>query len=184
LSQDEIQAPGSKKTMKPYFSLIILGFLFESQPAFSQTSSSSTYAVLTQNHKLMELDNPSVSFAPAFMGQLSGMSNAREAGGGLSCVVILNPDWAYPNALVTPFCFNAQTDCIRYDLMQQQLKVASGPSLETAKKLASAMRESAILSLYGCKLALEASLRGSQLQLPQAGSYGTPPQGATPPIAR
>ncbi|OJW50202.1 MAG: hypothetical protein BGO67_02430 [Alphaproteobacteria bacterium 41-28] len=170
--------------MKPYFSVIIFGLLFESQAAFSQTSSSSTYAVLTQNHKLMELDNPSVKFSVQFMGQLSGMANAREGGGELSCTVILNPDWAYPNALVTPFCFNAQTDCIRYDLMQQQLKLATGPALETARKLASSMREFAILSLYGCKLALEASLRGSQLQLPQAGSYGPPGQGATPPIAR
>lgn len=170
--------------MKSYFSLIVLGFLLEGQAAFSQTSSSSTYAVLTQNHKLMELDNPSVKFAEQFMGQLSGMANAREGAGTLSCTVILNPDWAYPNALVTPFCFNAQTDCIRYDLMQQQLKISKGPALEAAKVLYSQMRESAILSLYGCKLALEASLRGSQLQLPQAGSYGSPGQGATPPIAR
>lgn len=168
--------------MKHYFLLIGFFLLFGSHTAFSQVKQ--PYSLPSVNHKLFELEDPSVEFSVKYMGQLSGMANAREAKGKLSCSVILNKDWAYPNALVTPFCFDAQTNCIRLDLIQQQLKTEKEPFLEVVKKAYPMMRENALLSLYGCKMALEASLNGSELKFPQAGNYGPPTPRATPPIVR
>ncbi|HUX80387.1 MAG TPA: hypothetical protein VMW10_11705 [Alphaproteobacteria bacterium] len=168
--------------IKYYFLLISSFLLFESSAALSQATQ--PYNQPSDNHKLFEMEDPSVEFSVKFMGQLSGMANAREGKGKLSCSVILNKDWAYPNALVTPFCFDAQTNCIRFDLIQQQLKTEKEPFLSVVKKAYPHMREAALLSLYGCKMALEASLNGSELKLPQAGNYGAPTPGATPPIVR
>jgi len=172
--------------MKYYFSLIILCLLFENHPTFSQNVPYTLPGQPTANHKLMEMENPSVEFSVNFMGQLSGMANAREGKGQLSCLVILNKDWAYPDALVTPFCFDAQTNCIRFDLIQQQLKTEKGDFLEVVKAAYPRMREAALLSLYGCKMALEASLRGGKLNFPSIGNYGTVPyqQATPPPLAR
>ncbi len=155
--------------MKYYFFLVAFCFLFESQAAFSQYIAPADKT----KHKLFAYDDPTVEFSSKLMRELGGMSNARAAKGTLSCSMILTKDWAYPSAEVTPFCFDAQTSCMRYDLMQQQLKIVKGKQRDFVEKALPEMYKNTLFTLYGCKIALEASMTGS-LTLPPVGSFVYP----------
>ena len=105
--------------MKPYLFLSVIYFLFESHAAFSQ--SPENYAPNMVDYTFEEGD-PSVPFSSKLMTKLAGSVAARKANGRLNCPLLVTKEWAYPDALTIPFCYDAQTSCFRYMNMKQQIK--------------------------------------------------------------
>lgn len=144
--------------MKHYFFLISLCFLFENQVVFSQST-------------------PSVQFSPGVADKLMGESRKHTPGGApngvLTCSALLLKTWAYPNAQVTPICNDALYSCVRYGLIVQRLKTATGELLTLLKNDYSLAFNDALMRLRGCQLAIEATLSNQQSLLDAAGYYGS-----------
>ena len=127
--------------MKFHFSLTIFSLFFGSVAALAQTYPS---------------DAPVVEFPKAIATQVAGSGDASH--GILNCPILLNKQWPYPNAQVTAFCNEAETGCLRYALILQQMKVAKGAAhLTRLKRDAALAWDDTQLRLRGCELSIEAS---------------------------
>lgn len=127
--------------MKFHFSFTIFSLFFGSVAALAQISPS---------------QEPSVEFSKAVATQVAGSGAATH--GILNCPILLNKQWAYPNAQVTAFCNDAETACLRYALILQQIKLAKGATyLAKLKRDVGFAWNDTQLRLWGCALSIEAS---------------------------
>lgn len=122
---------------------------------------------------------PTVDFPSKYLRQLSDATTALKAKGKLTCTQLLNKTWAYPNALVTPFCYAAETNCISLNLLKNAMSTATGQELENMKKSHAFLIQNVYMNLYTCVQALEASLTNNSSVLPPLGYYA-PFQSITP----
>ena len=152
--------------MKPYFFLCILGLLLESQPVFSKYSVDQFIRV-----KYEKGADPAVSFDQKYMRQLGGTVAAKKANGKLSCDILLNKEWVYPNAQVTPPCYEAETGCFQFKMLQAQEEIFVGENKVAITHMLPISWDNVIVMLYGCSGALIASLTNNG-KLPFPGSYG------------
>lgn len=139
-----------RRNMKSYFFLIALYFFFGSQVAFSQSP-------------------PSVEFSSQVMNKLSGRKQSGPNQGILDCQTLLLKAWPYPNAQVAPLCNDALYSCIRYGLIEQRIKAATGNTLELLKKDIALAANDTQMTLRGCQLAIESTLTNKQSLLEAAG---------------
>lgn len=120
---------------------------------------------------------PSVVFPKQVLKQVAGIGSTQKYKGVFTCKDLLTKTWAYPSAQVTSFCYDAETSCMRYDLIQQMRTSKTSPQNENLQipgnvqgNLAFA-HDDAQVKLEGCVLAIQATMTGSNLVLPPTGSY-------------
>lgn len=143
-------------TQRPFFLFTALCFICSNTALFSQT------------------DEPSVAISPMLMNQLAGVGAGSKSKGILTCSALLKKTWGYPNAQVTPFCYDAETACMRYDLLKQEAHKDQGRQMKNLKEIIPFSHADASMKLYGCKVALEAVMAGNSINLPPVGSYTSP----------
>jgi hypothetical protein len=161
-----------RRTMKPYLFLISLGFIFENSTAYSEDFTSFYAQPDNPQSKISTtpVEDPAVPFEAKYMRQLGGYQAAQAANGKLSCSILLNKQWTYPDAQVTPNCYDAETGCVRYLMVQKQKEVFAGKPKEAVANMVPIGFNDTILRLYGCAGALIATLTGNK-SLPTAGSF-------------
>lgn len=109
-----------------------------------------------------EFPNPAVDFSKAALSALAGPDVAYKAKGKMNCKMLLEKEWAYPDAIIPAFCYPAETSCVSYDLFKSALATtAPGPDLEDMKASLPYVIQNVLMNLYGCAQALEASLTTS-----------------------
>lgn len=138
----------------------------------------------TKNSKATGSPNePTVDFPTKYLRQLSDGTTAMKAKGKMNCTQLLNKTWAYPSALVTPFCYAAETNCISLNLLENGMRTATGQELENMKKSHAFLVQNVYMNLHTCVQALEAALTSNSSVLPPLGYYA-PFQSITPPAGK
>ena len=122
---------------------------------------------------------PSVPFPVTYMRKLAGVTLAAKAKGRLDCSLLLNKTWPYPNALVTPFCYNAETSCAALHLFKTSQQKATENDLKTMNQLSPYVDANVVMNLYACAEALQATLTNNTKALPPMGSYAPFPSSIT-----
>ncbi|MBX9621161.1 MAG: hypothetical protein K2X28_03890 [Alphaproteobacteria bacterium] len=89
----------------------------------------------------------------------------------MSCTQLLNKSWAYPNALVTPFCYAAETSCVSLQLLNNAMSIAKDKELEALQKNQAFLIQNVYMNLYSCVQALEAAMTNNKKVLPPLGYY-------------
>jgi len=111
------------------------------------------------NHLVYCQSTPAVELSEKTAVQILGATGLTRAKRTLNCTTLLNKDWAYPNAQVTGFCYDAETACLRYGLIIQAIKNGKGEAELTRLKQDFALAVNDVaLRLRGCQLAIEASV--------------------------
>lgn len=160
--------------MKHYFFCLIFFSLWAPETAVS-VSQSSNYTIIGPE--------PTVDFSTKYLRQLSDATTAMKAKGKMNCTLLLNKTWAYPSALVTPFCYAAETNCISLNLLENAMSTATGQELENMKKSHAFLVQNVYMNLHTCVKALEAALTNNTTVLPPLGYYA-PFQSITPPAGK
>ena len=113
-----------------------------------------------QNQTAFAQSSLSVPFSPGVAEQvLRGIPN----NGALNCRLLINQTWPYPTPQVNPVCQDATNSCIRYSLIQRDLKRAKGERLAALKQAFPLARNDVQLKLMGCVVAIEATMNGGSL---------------------
>ena len=130
--------------MKFYFFLIIFCFFIHNQGAFGD-------AELTQHHP--DTEYPAIAVSSEFSDKIF-MDPQRNL---LNCPMLFNNNWNYPNGSSLALCDDAQLACLRYGLIIEKMKKATGPLLAELKKTLISSKEEVKLRLRGCELVIEAT---------------------------
>ncbi len=107
--------------------------------------------------------SPSVTFAPGISSQIFGTGTPEAKKNALSCDLLINQTWPYPNAQVTGICQDATTSCIRYKLIQKNQEKAKEGRLNTLKTNLPVAYKDAEMKILGCVVAIEATISGDLL---------------------
>jgi hypothetical protein len=151
--------------MKPCFFLITLCFFINSQGAFSQ-------AVTTKPQS--ELYYPAIEIS----AQLSQQIFVDKTQKVINCPILFDNSWDYPNGSSIALCDDAQLACLRYGVLVQKIKTATGALLEELKKTLVLQKDEVKLRLRGCQLMLEATVSGEKT-LQEAAGYPSDTYGPT-----
>ena len=143
--------------MKPYFFLVTLCFLMDSQVTFSQT---------TVTNPNSELYYPAIELSRKLAEQIFVEKPQKF----LNCPILFDNSWDYPNGSSIALCDDAQTACLRYGLLIQKMKTAKGKLLEELKKTLVLEKDEVKIRLRGCQLILEATISGEK-SLTEAAGY-------------
>lgn len=88
----------------------------------------------------------------------------------LNCPLLFDNSWDYPNGSSIALCDDAQLACLRYGLLQEKRKVATGRLLEELNKTLVLEKQEVGLRLRACQLVLEATTI-DQKTLEEAAGY-------------
>lgn len=156
--------------MKSYFFLFMLCIFVYQQEAFSETSKKKidpAYAT------------PAIEVSRGVSEKVF-LDPKRK---WLNCPMLFNNSWSYPNGSSIALCDDAQLACIRYGLILQKMKTATGPSLAELKKVLVLSKDEVKLRLQGCELILDVTWDGTKTMQDAAGypsdavdQYYTPKQ--------
>lgn len=147
--------------MKAYFFLIMFCLFTHSQGAFGEAELKHSYA---------EYNYPAIAVTPEFSDKIF-MDPSKKL---LNCPMLFNNAWEYPNGSSIALCDDAQLACIRYGLILQKIKKATGPLLRELQKTLVISKEEVKLRLRGCELVIEATGIGTQT-MQEAAGYPTDP---------
>ncbi|EKE09967.1 MAG: hypothetical protein ACD_16C00099G0025 [uncultured bacterium] len=153
--------------IKCFFWVLIFASIGSFDKAFSASTASSSKTSSTQTE-------PSVPFSSTYIKKLAGVSNSMNGNNRLNCSFLLKKTWAYPNALVTPFCYNAETSCVGLQLFTTYMQNAKGSDLSDMKATYPYIRANVLMNLYACAEALQATLTNNKVVLPSFGYYTYP----------
>lgn len=149
--------------MKPYFFLISLFLMINSNVAFSQVANPGVPA---------ELYYPSIRISTKLAESLFHDSKQTL----LNCPLLFSGSWSYPDGFSVSMCDDAQLACIRYGLIVQKMKTAKGKLLEELKQTFALEQTEVGLRLRGCQLILEATaIEGKNLQESSGYAFGYTP---------
>lgn len=164
--------------MRHCFFYFLFLSLWISRTAFSVTQTSSytiapsaEYKIIPPADKTTAPSEPLVAFPTEYLRRLSDATTAMKAKGQMSCTQLLNKSWAYPNALVTPFCYAAETSCTSLQLLNNAMSIAKGKELEALQKNHAFLIQNVYMNLYACVQALEAAMTNNKKVLPPLGYY-------------
>jgi len=129
--------------MKAYFFLIILCFLTTNQMTFAQKAQPNA-----------ELYYPAIQLSNALREAIFLDQNQKV----LNCPILFNNSWDYPNGTSIALCDDAQLACLRYGLLIQRIKTATGKLLEELQKTLVLEKNEVTIRLRGCHLILEATV--------------------------
>ncbi|MBX9785862.1 MAG: hypothetical protein K2Y08_00845 [Alphaproteobacteria bacterium] len=176
--------------MKHCFFYLLSLSLWIPEVAFSVTQASSYTIAPSSNYTITPAPKsekpspePSVAFPTEYLRKLSDATTAMKAKGQINCTQLLNKTWAYPNALVTPFCYAAETSCTSLQLLNSAMSTAKSKELENLQKNHTFLTQTVYMNLYACVQALEAAMTNDKKVLPPLGYYA-PFQGAITPSGK
>ena len=164
--------------MRHCFFYFLFFSLWVSEAAFSVTQTSIYTIAPSTEYKITPLANktttpsePLVAFPTEYLRRLSDAATAMKAKGQMGCTQLLNKSWAYPNALVTPFCYAAETSCTSLQLLNNAMSIAKDKELEALQKNYDFLIQNVYMNLYACVQALEAAMTNNKKVLPPSGYY-------------
>lgn len=158
--------------MKHALWLIIFVSLCSFDTALSASNSSSSKKSAKTYSNIAE---PSVPFPATLMKRLAGGATVGiKTTGRLNCPILLTKTWPYPNAHVTPFCYNAETSCAGLHLFTYSMQNAKGSDLNDMKAAYNNLKANVLMNLYACAGALQASLTRNTTALPPLGYFVHP----------
>jgi hypothetical protein len=174
--------------MKSYFCLISLCYLMMSTEAFSQFSVQTPYAnpaadepyvdpVATADKPLtyQELAYPAIRLSQK-LAQYLFLDGKRNL---LNCPVLFDNSWDYPSGSSLALCDDAQLACLRYGLIIEAIKKASGKYLRELEKTLILSKAEVALRLRGCHLGLLETMTGMSIE--EAAGYPTDTYGSKGP---
>lgn len=114
---------------------------------------------LGNKHSIAE-EGPAFALSPEVLSSFVGFGVPSTTTYTLNCTTILSKQWAYPTGQVTAVCHDAETSCLRYTLMKEQLEKKPTANL---KQYFALTTQEAERYLYGCVLAIETAIKGGSL---------------------
>ncbi len=149
--------------MKPYFFLIPFCFLMDSTGAL---------AMDTTQFDTTKSKNPSPLYYPAigFSSRVAAALFIDRPQKHLNCPLLFDTSLDLPNGTSMALCNDVQLACLRYGLLVEKMKTATGKLLEELKKTMVLEVEEVKVRLRCCQLILEATTL-SNISLEEAAGY-------------
>jgi len=165
--------------MKPYFLLVSFCYFIANPSAFAQFLTTEPYPErATSADKAMPgLDPayPAIKLTPQLAAQLFVDKKQNL----LNCPILFSNDWDYPNGSSIALCDDAQLACLRYGLIIQELKKATGKYREELQKTLALSKNEVKLRLRGCHLVIKETISGKSMQ--EAAGYPSNSYGSSGP---